>query len=522
MKKKLDWMYMKSISLQTKNIVKRFGGVVALREGNLEVNSGEVVALVGANGSGKSTLTKIITGVLSKDEGEIFYNDIIVEFPDPLASKKEGITAVYQELSLVPSMTVAENIWLAQEPLTKTGRIDYRKTIVDTRKLLKLFEGTFQTTLTPEAAVEDLPPDEKQIVEILKAISQNPDVIILDEATASLDSRQVECLFNLVKEWKQEGKALVFVSHRMDEIFRIADRAVVLRNGATVGSVMVAETDETEIVSMMVGHESGLGRVERVSVEVEEMKADAIVVTGLKNDVLAGVDFTVKAGELVGIGGLRGQGQSTLLHAIFGNKRSEGTITLFGEEYSANHPYQAMKKDIALVPGDRSTQGVLMIRSIFENLHLPNWRAYGRFLDLKKAERDADDVADQLNMVMESLESPINSLSGGNAQKVVIGKWLLRNPQILLLDDPTKGVDVGTKAEFYNLLDQLAAAGTTILFYSSDDQELMDLCPRILVMQDGFIKADLIGESLTKSNLIATSMGADLEVANNSKAKNYE
>lgn len=513
---------MKSISLQTKNIVKRFGGVVALREGNLDVHSGEVVALVGANGSGKSTLTKIITGVLSKDDGEIIYNQETVQFPNPLASKKEGITAVYQELSLVPSMTVAENIWLTQEPLNKLGRIDTRKTHEMTRELLELFAGTYQTTLTPEAVVEDLPPDEKQIVEILKAISQHPDVIVLDEATASLDSRQVECLFNLVKEWKKEGKALVFVSHRMDEIFRIADRAVVLRNGTTVGDVVMNETSEAEIISLMVGHESGLSRVERVDDGGQESRGDALVVRGLKNDVLAGVDFKVKQGELVGIGGLRGQGQSTLLHSIFGNKRSEGTIELFGEEYSANHPHQAMKQDIALVPGDRATQGVLMIRSILENLHLPNWRAYGRFLDLKKAENDANEVAKQLSMVMESLEAPINSLSGGNAQKVVIGKWLLRSPKVLLLDDPTKGVDVGTKAEFYNLLDQLAAAGTTILFYSSDDQELMDLCPRILVMQDGYIKADLIGESLTKSSLIATSMGAGLEVVNNHKAETNE
>ena len=513
---------MKSISLQTKSIVKRFGGVVALREGNLEVKSGEVVALVGANGSGKSTLTKIITGVLSKDSGEIFYNQESVEFPNPLASKKEGITAVYQELSLVPSMTVSENIWLTQEPLTKLGRIDSRKTIEKTRKLLEHFAGTYQSTLTPDAVVEDLPPDEKQIVEILKAISQNPDVIILDEATASLDSRQVECLFNLVQEWKAEGKALVFVSHRMDEIFKIADRAVVLRNGTAVGAVDMKTTSEAEIVALMVGHDSGLGRVERVSDAGLAERENALVIKGLKNNVLAGVDFVVKQGELVGIGGLRGQGQSTLLHSIFGNKRSEGTITLFGKEYSANHPDQAMKQDIALVPGDRATQGVLMIRSIFENMHLPNWKAYGRFLDLKKAERDADEVAEQLRMVMESLDAPINSLSGGNAQKVVIGKWLLRNPQVLLLDDPTKGVDVGTKAEFYNLLDQLAAAGTTILFYSSDDQELLDLCPRILVMQDGYIKADLTGESLTKSNLISTSMGAGLDVANNHKAESYE
>jgi ribose transport system ATP-binding protein len=369
--------------------------------------------------------------------------------------------------------------------------------------------------------VEDLPPDEKQIVEILKAISQDPNVIILDEATASLDSRQVECLFNLIKGWKEDNKAVVFVSHRMDEIFRISDRAVVLRNGSAVGEVVIADSNEAEIVALMVGHESGLGRDERAPAEIKVDEEIAIKVEDLHNNLLNGVNFSVKKGELVGIGGLRGQGQSTLLHSIFGNKKYEGRITLFGEEYSAQHPYEAMQKDIALVPGDRATQGVLMIRSIFENLHLPNWRAYGAYLNLNKAEKDAKRVSDQLNMVMESLEAPIRSLSGGNAQKVVIGKWLLREPKILLLDDPTKGVDVGTKAEFYNLLDRLCAAGTTILFYSSDEQELLDLCPRVLVMQDGHIKADLFGETLTKANLITTSMGGSIDANNNHKVENH-
>ena len=238
--------------------------------------------------------------------------------------------------------------------------------------------------------------------------------------------------------------------------------------------------------------------------------------------MLAGVNFTVKKGELVGIGGLRGQGQTDLLHTLFGNKRFEGQITLFGETLTANHPRAAMKKDIALVPGDRATQGLLLIRSILENLHLPNWGTYGFPLKLKKASSDAKKMSKTLNMVMESLDAPVSSLSGGNAQKVVIGKWLLRDPKLLLLDDPTKGVDVGTKAEFYNLLDRLCETGTTILFYSSDDQELIDLCPRILVMQDGLIKADLSGDTLTKANLVSTSMGAGLDALNNNKAGQHE
>jgi ribose transport system ATP-binding protein len=416
-------------------------------------------------------------------------------------------------------MTVAENIWLAHEPLTKIGQVDTRKTISETRKLLKLFEGTYQSTLRPNTVVDSLPPDEKQIVEILKAISRKPDVLILDEATASLDRRQVECLFTLLMEWKNQYMALIFVSHRLDEIFRIADRAVVLRNGVSVGDVKIAESSRAEIVSLMVGHESGLDRTERASLKISDVIALELI--DLKTDVLAGVNFTIKKGELVGIGGLRGQGQSNLLNTLFGNKRFKGQIILFGETITANHPRAAMKKGIALVPGDRATQGLLLIRSIFENLHLPNWRIYGFPLKLTKAYSDANEIAKTLNMVMESLDAPVSTLSGGNAQKVVIGKWLLRDPKLLLLDDPTKGVDVGTKAEFYNLLDRLCETGTTILFYSSDDQELVELCPRVLVMQDGFIKADLSGNSLTKANLVSTSMGVGLDAVNNNKSGDH-
>jgi ribose transport system ATP-binding protein len=287
-----------------------------------------------------------------------------------------------------------------------------------------------------------------------------------------------------------------------------------------VGDVNIAESSESEIVSLMVGHESGLGRTERAELQI----ADEIVleVKDLRTDVLAGVNFSVKKGELVGVGGLRGQGQTSLLHTLFGNKYFDGQITLFGKPMRAKHPSAAMKKDIALVPGDRATEGLLLIRSILENLHLPNWRAYGFPLRIKRATTDATAMSKTLNMVMESLDSPVSSLSGGNAQKVVIGKWLLRDPKLLLLDDPTKGVDVGTKAEFYNLLDRLCESGTTILFYSSDDQELIDLCPRVLVMQDGFIKADLSGDDLTKANLVSTSMGAGIDALNNNKAVEYE
>jgi ribose transport system ATP-binding protein len=510
---------MKPICLKTDQITKHFGGVVALSDGSINIRSGEVLALVGSNGSGKSTLTKIITGVLSQDNGQITYKDALVQYHNPMAAQKAGVMAVYQELSLVPSLTVAQNIWLANEPLRKSGFIDNRTMIDKTHELLKLFEGTYQQSLHPEAIVESLPPDEKQIVEIIKALSREPEVLILDEATASLDSNQVSCLFTLIDQLKNENKGLVFVSHRMDEIFRVADRAVVLRNGKTVGEVIISETSEDEIVYMMVGSEEGINEDTsgKDSFFAEET---VLAVDNIKNQKLAGVSFSVNRGELVGIGGLRGQGQSTLLHTLFGNNSYSGNITIFGKNIDFKHPKDAMRQGIALIPGDRASEGLLLIRSILENFHLPNWQSYGTpLLNINKAHEDATRVSNQLNLIMDSLESPVSSLSGGNAQKVVIGKWLLRNPELLLLDDPTKGVDVGTKTEFYKLLNQLIERGTTILFYSSDDQELLDLCKRILVMQDGAIKADLSGDMLTESNLVSTSMGA-MTNSNNEEKKN--
>ena len=510
---------MNSISLKTDQIKKRFGGVHALRDGSISIRSNEVLALVGANGSGKSTLTKVITGVLSQDAGNIIYNDDPVNYSNPMAAQRAGIMAVYQELSLVPSLTVSQNIWLANEPLKKSGFIDNETMHETTLKLLDRFEGTFQGTLHPEALVKDLPPDERQIVEILKAISRDPQILILDEATASLDTNQVNQLFQIIHQLKQEGKGLVFVSHRMDEIFRIADRAVVLRNGQTVGEVLIADSSEDEIVFMMIGSESQLS--DKKAAPSQARDEVVLSVHNIRNEKLSGVDFSVKKGELVGLSGLRGQGQSTLLHTLFGNEYYTGEINIFGNQINFKHPNDAMRQEIALIPGDRAAEGLLLLRSILENFQLPSWRAYATpLLRMNKAREDALQMGNKLNLVMDSLDDPVSSLSGGNAQKVVIGKWLLRNPSLLLLDDPTKGVDVGTKSEFYKLLNRLVEDGTTIMFYSSDNQELLDLCPRILVMHDGNISADLIGDQLTEANLVSASMGAKKNSVNHKEVAN--
>ncbi len=497
------------ISLSARNIVKHYGGVVALSDGNLDVHSGEIVALIGANGSGKSTLSKVINGVVVLDGGQLLLDDRPVQFSSPQAAKDMGIATVFQELSLIPQMTVADNIWLTREPKKSFGRVDRKAVNQKTEQLLALFEGTYKTSLSPEISVANLPPDERQIIEILKAISFDPRMIILDEATASLDSRQVQRLFELITCWKEEDKAIIFISHRMEEIFRIADRYSVLRNGRTVGTGNMQDIDEGELIQLMVKTDSPASLTHTRNQIDQQLhdKPASLLVKGLHTETLDGVDLEIKQGELIGLGGLQGQGQRELLLALFGHIHFTGEINYQGKDVHFHHPREAMEQGMALVPGDRAREGLLYIRSILENLLLPSWKNYGFPLRINRSKEDAARVTESLKLVMAGLGEPVSSLSGGNAQKVVIGKWLMREPSLLLLDDPTKGVDVGTKNEFYALLNRLCSEGKTILFYSTDDEELIGLCDRIFVLHDGLIVAELEGDTLTKENLIGASLG---------------
>jgi ribose transport system ATP-binding protein len=330
-------------------------------------------------------------------------------------------------------------------------------------------------------------------------------LVILDEATASLDNRQVARLFELVADWKERGMGVVFISHRMEEIFRVAGRATVLRGGETVADVVLAETDAPQLVELMIPTTAAPPPREKMA-STDSGKV-RLQVQNLATGRLQDVSFTVHDGELLGIGGLRGQGQEEMLLALFGAIPYSGKVWLSGEPVHFTHPRQAVRRDLGFVPGDRATEGLLLSRSILENLQLPSWRRYGLPLEIGRAWRDGVQMGEQLGLVMDSLDSPVSSLSGGNAQKVVLGKWLLRDPRLLLLNDPTKGVDVGAKGEFYRLLDRLRQDGTAILFYSSDDEELLNLCDRVLVLHDGRISGELTADSLTHANLVAVSLG---------------
>ncbi|MBA3945887.1 MAG: sugar ABC transporter ATP-binding protein [Herpetosiphonaceae bacterium] len=502
-----------SVSLSARNIAKRYGATVALADASLDVHAGEVLALIGANGSGKSTLSKIINGVVVLDGGQLRLDDQVVEFASPYAAKRMGIATVFQELSLVPQLTVAENIWLTHEPLKRGGLINKQTLRHKTEELLDLFAGTVSSKLEPDTPVGPLPPDEKQIIEILKAISVEPRVLILDEATASLDNRQVQRLFELVTQWKLQGKAIVFVSHRMEEIFQIGDRYSVLRNGTSVGEGVLSGTTRNELVALMVQGATAGNVVARTRPTAEELAARNVqlAVTDLQAAGVHGVTFQLHAGELLGLGGLRGQGQHQLLLAMFGALPSTGELTIDGAPGHFTHPRQAMQRGLALVPGERGSEGLLLRRSILENFLIPSWRDFGFPLRMRKAREVAANMARSLSLKMGGLDDPVSSLSGGNAQKVVIGKWLLRDPHVLMLDDPTKGIDVGAKAEFYKLLARLCDEGKSVLLYSSDDEELIGLCDRVLVMHDGNIRVELAGAALTKSHLVAASLGATQE-----------
>jgi len=491
------------VSLSARHIVKRYGGVLALSNGNLDVESGKVVALLGANGSGKSTLTKIITGVVAPNEGQLLLDGQPVRFSHPSAAKRLGIAAVYQELSLIPDLTIAENIWLTHEPMRASVWLNGRELGHRTQALLQLFSGTSRP-LEPDVPVRTLVSSERQIVEILKAISSRPRLLILDEATASLDSQQVNRLFELIKTWTQQDMAIVFVSHRMDEIFRIADTATVIRNGQTVYSEKIENTVERDLIRQMIGEtplretaRATTALTARVRLRAEHLSAESV------HDV----SFDLHDGELLGLSGLQGQGQRALLQGLFGAIPHSGNILIENSIVNFRHPADAMKRGIAFVPGDRSTEGLMLSRSILDNFQLPSWEKYGFPLRMAKARDEATRAGRDLKIVMASLDMPVSSLSGGNAQKVVIGKWLVRAPKILLLNDPTKGVDVGAKSEFYILLSQLRQSGTAILFYSSDDEELLNLCDRVLVLQDGKVKAELVGAGLNRANLLSASMG---------------
>jgi ribose transport system ATP-binding protein len=486
--------------LQASGVHKQFGGVVALAGAQFALEAGEVHALIGSNGCGKSTLCKVIAGSVAADAGRLLLDGRQIDFKGPREAAAAGIGVFYQDLSLVPEMTVAQNIYLGREPRTAARLIDRVALRDAANAALAQFRSVAGAGVDPDARVADLSADQCQLVEILKVLAAKPRVVILDEATAALDRNQVAAVFECIRALKAQGRAVIFITHRMDEVFEIADRVTVMRNGRTVLSAATAQTSRDALVAAMVGEagtDAARSRRHRPADTV------ALEVQGLTVAKLDNVSFVLKRGEIVGLGGLHGQGQSELLLALFGVLPiRRGSVRIDGETLVPAGPRAAMRHSIAYVSGDRARFGVMSIRPIFENLVISVLARERRWVVARRRlEAAIAPFIEHLKLKFASLHSAVATLSGGNQQKVVIGRWLATRPTVLLLDDPTKGIDIQTKGDLYATLDALCSEGVSILLHSSDDEELLAIADRVLVFNGGRVAAELTGEERTRSAL---------------------
>jgi ribose transport system ATP-binding protein len=498
--------------LEASGVHKQFGGVVALAGAQLTLEPGEVHALIGSNGCGKSTLCKIIAGSVAADAGRLVLDRRLVSFAGPREAAAAGIGVFYQDLSLIPEMTVAENIYLGREPRAAAGLVN-RVALRDAAKAaLAQFQEVLGPDVHPDARVSDLSADQSQLVEILKVLAAEPRVVIFDEATAALDRDQVGAVFGCIRALKAQGRAVIFITHRMDEVFEIADRVTVMRNGTTVLSSPIDGTSRDALVDAMVGEViSGAARSRRhVPAEAVAMEVQGLTAAKLDN-----VSFALKRGEILGLGGLHGQGQSDLLRALFGVlPLLRGTVRVDGQPLAPTGPRTAMRRSIAYVSGDRARFGVLAIRPIFENLVISllardrRWTVARNRLEIIIAP-----FIERLKLKFFSLRSAVSELSGGNQQKVVIGRWLSTRPSVLLLDDPTKGIDIQTKEDLYATMDELCSQGVSILLHSSDDEELLAVADRVLVFNGGRVVAELSGEQRTRVALYQAAYASTRQAA---------
>jgi ribose transport system ATP-binding protein len=496
---------------QMEGISKHYGGVSALQRAEITIEKGRIHAILGENGAGKSTLIKIMSGVVAPDEGRMLLDGRSVSFASPAEANRAGIVCMFQELSLIPDLSVADNIAISNPP-SRLGLIDRR---AQRRFAEEALERAGADDIHPLALVRDLPLSRRQMVEIAKAIARQPRILILDEATSALTATDVHRVYAVLKRLRTEGLALLYISHRMHEIAELADECTIFRNGSNVASYAAGTKTDDEVVSLMIGREYK---------NVFPSKTDLQPVPGPPllelrhvgwSPRLDDISLTVRAGEVVGLGGLDGQGQRELLLAIFGVLRGiTGEVLITGAPVAIDGPEKAKSSPIrmALIPEDRKTEGLMLPMSVRHNL---SFAALGRFARWGIVDKEAEasavsDMIHALGIRTDSDEIAVGALSGGNQQKVVIGKWLMGEPRIILLNDPTRGIDVGTKQEIYALLRRLAAAGAAVLFYSTDYDELVGCCDRVLVLYDGSVRRELAGAEITEKALIASSLNFEV------------
>ena len=486
-------------------VSKHYGGVRALEDARFHCLGGRIHAILGENGAGKSTLIKVMAGVVQPDSGTLHMADRPVTFRSPSAAAAAGIACVFQELSLLPDLTVADNIAISDPPR--------RFGLIDRRAQRRIAEAALARVgaedIHPLIPVRDLPLSRRQMVEIAKALARNPRILILDEATSALAAAEVEKVFSTLRQLRREGMAIVYISHRMHEIAAIADDCTVYRNGRYVGTFPAGSKTDAEIVEMIIGRE--YRNVFPPKPETPPGGVPALRVRDLSwSNQLNSISLDIRPGEVVGLGGLDGQGQRELLLALFGVLDGvAGTVEVAGKRVALTSPTAAKSRGVAmaLIPEDRKTEGLMLAMSVRENLSFAALGRFARFgmIDRRAEAAAVDEMLALLKIRCDDPGQPVAALSGGNQQKVVIGKWLLTQPEVILLNDPTRGIDVGTKQELYQLLRRLAERGAAILFYSTDYDELIGCCDRVLVLYDGAVARTLGGAEITERNLVAAA-----------------
>ncbi|MBQ8621372.1 MAG: sugar ABC transporter ATP-binding protein [Oscillospiraceae bacterium] len=496
---------MSEYRLEMRGVCKSFPGVKALDHAQLRLRPGKVHALMGENGAGKSTLMKCMFGIYKMDEGEILYEGEKVTIKDPMEALKMGIAMVHQELQPIPARTIGENIFLGRYPMKKLMGfipvVDHKKMYEDTEVLLKKVRMNFD----PHQQVGELSVSQMQSVEIAKAVSANCKVLILDEPTSSLTSNEVEALFRIIEDLKRDGVAIVYISHKMDEILRISDEVTIMRDGQYIGTWDAKELTTDFIISRMVGRDLTNLYPERHNVP-GEVVFEVENFTSINPKSFRNVSFQLRKGEILGVGGLVGAQRTELMEGLFGiRSHTTGTIKYQGRELTIKKPKDAIDSGIAMLTEDRRATGIMGVLSVADNISVASLKQYldlGIAINNKKVENLVRENVQKMNIKTPSGKTQIKSLSGGNQQKVLIGRWLANSPDVLILDEPTRGIDVGAKYEIYCIIEELARAGKSIIMISSEMAELIGMSDRIMVMCDGRVTGFVDGKDATQENLM--------------------
>ena len=489
---------MGNVLVQMKHISKSFSGTKVLKGVNLELGHGEILALLGENGAGKSTLMKILSGIYSKDEGEIYLDGELCHFQNPKEAQNKGVAIIHQEMNLCNDLSVSENIFLGREVMDGL-RLNHKKMDEEAQKILDDLGISMKST----ELAGDLKVSEQQMVEIAKALSQDAKVLIMDEPTSAMSRKEIEDLFRVIRKLRDEGRGIIYISHRLDELRAIADKVSILRDGENVISGDLKDFSINDIIRHMVGREIQ-DKFPRILCEkgkeilrVENLNAGPKV---------RDISFSLYEGEILGIAGLMGAGRTEMTRALFGvDEKTSGKIYLFGEEVKANSPKDSIELGMALIPEDRRKDGLCTDLSIRENISLPNLDSMKNSLGVLSKELElkiSEDTIKSLNVKAKDREMISKNLSGGNQQKVVLGKWLVRNPKVILFDEPTRGIDIGAKVEIYQIMNELKKKGVGVLFISSEMEEVLGMSDRILIFCDGRITGELSREEANQENIL--------------------